>query len=183
MHPGLSQEAVGEHTWQVDPADPTQVTSLLRTVAADRDVPFRGAVLLWGAIPADGEPELAGLDVAQARTLRAALHLLRGLAAVAGGTAARLHLVTRGAFPAGQATVAVAQTPLWGLGNVIELEHPELWGGQVDLDPAATDTEAAAALVGELLAPPTGDRIAVRGESGWPPGSCRSGPFRPETRR
>ncbi|WP_329101434.1 type I polyketide synthase [Micromonospora sp. NBC_01699] len=163
VHPGLSQEAVGEHTWQVDPADPTQVTSLLRTVAADRDVPFRGAVLLWGAIPADGEPELAGLDVAQARTLRAALHLLRGLAAVAGGTAARLHLVTRGAFPAGQATVAVAQTPLWGLGNVIELEHPELWGGQVDLDPAATDTEAAAALVGELLAPPTGDRIAVRG--------------------
>ena len=32
----------------------------------------------------------------------------------------------------------MAQAPLWGLGKVIALEHPELWGGMFDLDGDAT---------------------------------------------
>ncbi len=28
----------------------------------------------------------------------------------------------------------IAQSPIWGLGNVIAREHPEIWGGLVDLD-------------------------------------------------
>ena len=30
--------------------------------------------------------------------------------------------------------MAIAQAPLWGMGKVIALEHPELWGGAIDLD-------------------------------------------------
>ncbi|SCL23249.1 Acyl transferase domain-containing protein [Micromonospora pallida] len=164
-HPGPSTEALDDGTWQLDPSDPTRLTALLGTVTADRAVPFRGAVLLCGPGTGGAEPDLSDLTADQASTLRTALYLLRGLAALeGGGTPPKLHLVTRGACATSAASpVTVAQTPLWGLGNVIELEHPELWGGQVDLDPTATDVDAATALTGELLAPPTGDRVAVRG--------------------
>ena len=50
-------------------------------------------------------------------------------------SAARLWIVTRGAVSVGDgdAPVAPAQTALWGLGRVLSLEHPEAWGGLVDL--------------------------------------------------
>ncbi|WP_416904852.1 type I polyketide synthase [Micromonospora echinospora] len=164
-HPGPSPEPLDDGIRQLDPTDPDRLTALLGTVTADRTVPFRGAVLLCGPATGGDEPRLSDLTTDQASTLRTALHLLRGLATVEGGGAPpKLHLVTRGACATTAGSpVAVAQTPLWGLGNVVELEHPELWGGQVDLDPTATDADAATALLGELLAPPTGDRVAVRG--------------------
>ena len=51
----------------------------------------------------------------------------------------RLWLVTRGAqavAPDG-ASQPLAMS-VWGLGRVIAEEHPEVWGGLIDLDPAAT---------------------------------------------
>ena len=33
--------------------------------------------------------------------------------------------------------LAVAQSPLWGLGRVIAQEQPTFWGGLVDLEPEA----------------------------------------------
>ncbi|WBB80648.1 type I polyketide synthase [Micromonospora sp. WMMD882] len=141
------------------------LATLLDATTVDATPAWRGAVLLCAADPTGVEPEPADLTARQDRTLRTALRLLRGLATVTGGdTPPRLRLVTRGACATtAGAPVTVTQTALWGLGNVVELEHPELWGGQVDLAPDADATDAVPALVGELLAPPTGDRIAVRG--------------------
>ena len=38
--------------------------------------------------------------------------------------------------------VAVEQAALWGTGRVVAEEHPELWGGLVDLDPGAAAGDA-----------------------------------------
>jgi len=38
--------------------------------------------------------------------------------------------------------VEIAQTPLWGLGKVISLEHPQLWGGLIDLEQESSPHEA-----------------------------------------
>ena len=46
--------------------------------------------------------------------------------------------------------VAVQQAALWGLGRVIAEEHPELWGGLVDLDPSSDEETQAAALAAEV---------------------------------
>jgi NADP-dependent 3-hydroxy acid dehydrogenase YdfG/acyl carrier protein len=47
-----------------------------------------------------------------------------------------LWLVTRGAQTAGSgADIAVEQSPLWGLEKVIALEHPDIGGACIDLDP------------------------------------------------
>jgi acyl transferase domain-containing protein/acyl carrier protein len=62
---------------------------------------------------------------------------------------ARLWVVTRGAVAAAgtQTRIAVSQAPSWGLGRVLALEHPELWGGLIDLDPDADSEEMANCLL------------------------------------
>ncbi len=59
---------------------------------------------------------------------------------------------------------ALGQAPLWGLGKVIALEHPELSCTRIDLDPAMPASEVAA-LCEQLLAPDDEPEIAFRGES------------------
>ena len=80
----------------------------------------------------------------------------------ASGTKARLFVVTQGAQPvAAGAEADPAQAALWGLGRVIALEHPDLWGGLLDLDPAAHD--AAADLEKALADAGDEDQLAIRG--------------------
>ncbi len=78
----------------------------------------------------------------------------------------QLWLATRGAQSVGSKTeeVSVAASPLWGMGRAISLEHPQLWGGMVDLDPQTPDTEIEKLL--QLLADDNQleDHLALRGE-------------------
>ncbi len=104
------------------------------------------------------------------RTCSGVLHLVQ---AIAGRSERpRLWVVTQGAQsvgPAGQ-SVAVAQSPVWGFGRVIALEHPQLWGGLADLDPAADAAASAQVLVAELLGDATGEaQVGFRGGERWVP--------------
>ena len=112
-------------------------------------------------------------DLTPARLARAerslagsALDLVRALAArrERDGARARMWMVTRGTqrVTAGDA-VEPAGAPLWGLGRTVALEHPALWGGLIDLDPAASAPRAAGALAAELLHGDGEDQIALRG--------------------
>ncbi|MGW2014043.1 type I polyketide synthase [Streptomyces sp. NPDC001927] len=80
------------------------------------------------------------------------------------GVDAPLWCATRGAVavaPAERVT-APAQAQTWGLGRVVALEHPDRWGGLVDL-PAALDDRAAGRLAA-VLAGDAGaeDQVALR---------------------
>jgi hypothetical protein len=55
------------------------------------------------------------------------------------------------------------QSPLWGIGKVIALEHPELWGGMVDLDPSPAPGEFGA-MLDEIQRPDGEDLVALRGQ-------------------
>ena len=57
--------------------------------------------------------------------------------------------------------VAIAQTPLWGLGKVISLEHPRLWGGLLDLDQESS-TDEPEILLQVLEDEQEEDRLAIR---------------------
>ncbi|WP_152648745.1 type I polyketide synthase, partial [Streptacidiphilus anmyonensis] len=77
------------------------------------------------------------------------------------GVAAPLWCVTRAAVSTGAADRAARpeQAQLWGLGRVVALEHPERWGGLVDLPETVDDrvlTRLADALTGQE------DQLAVR---------------------
>ncbi len=96
-----------------------------------------------------------------ARGLAATLALVQALGDA--GTNAPLWVVTRGAVAAtpGEALTAPVQTQAWGLGRGVGLEHPERWGGLIDL-PASFDERTGTRLAA-LLAAGGEDQVALRG--------------------
>ncbi|WP_275411864.1 type I polyketide synthase, partial [Winogradskya humida] len=84
------------------------------------------------------------------------------LALVQAGIDAPLWIVTRGAVTTGSGDVlsSPVQAQAWGLGRVVALEHPDRWGGLIDL-PAVLDERAGARLAG-VLAGNGEDQVAIR---------------------
>ncbi|MGC4889646.1 type I polyketide synthase [Micromonospora sp. DT227] len=79
------------------------------------------------------------------------------------GLAAPMWAVTSGAVSVGRAELlrSPGQAMIWGFGRVAALEHPQRWGGLVDL-PEAVDERSAGLLVAALTAAGEEDQIAVR---------------------
>jgi acyl transferase domain-containing protein/acyl carrier protein len=126
----------------------------------------RGIVHLW-SLDVAGPQETTGASLNAARTLGcgSVLLLVQELARRESRDFPRLWLVTRGAQAAGEEPLplAVAQSPLWGLGRVIAQEHSTLWGGLVDLEPTAALRDAAAEQLWEEISTPDGeDQLAFR---------------------
>ncbi len=77
----------------------------------------------------------------------------------------RVWFVTEGAqIVESQAEVAVAQAPLVGLVRVAQMEHPELKPTLLDLDPAASPSVQAAAIIQECLSAGGDQQIAYRNQ-------------------
>jgi myxalamid-type polyketide synthase MxaE and MxaD len=135
---------------RLDPLDPEAVRTCLGSLDVGTGAPWRVVHLLGLDAPEPDATTAEQLDAAVLRGCGSALRALQALTALA--SPHRLWIATRGAQPVEPGPVAVAQAPLWGLGNTIAAEHPENWGGLVDLAPGGSDAEAADALVKALLA-------------------------------
>jgi acyl transferase domain-containing protein/acyl carrier protein len=126
--------------------------------------PLHGVVHLWGT----ERDTIAGgytMDAAQHLGCRAALTAMQTLATTP-TAGARLWLVTRGAHPVAADAVVPAQAPQWGLGRTIAQEHPELWGGLIDLEIGGS-TDEAERLRDELLTSDGEDQLALRRGQRW----------------
>jgi polyketide synthase 12 len=141
----------------VDESEPDRadiVASLQQAMVAGEA--FRGVISLLALVddPMPDQPMVpAGL-------------ILNMLLAQALGDAeidARLWLLTRGAVSIGRADPLTQplQTMTWGLGRVISLEHPERWGGLVDL-PQTLDLKASRRLLVLVAGETHEDQIALR---------------------
>jgi thioester reductase-like protein len=163
--------AEGATRFGIDPGAPGDAHRLIAAIASEvvtgARPTVRAVVHLWGldAPGADDALSLDALHAAQDLGCHSALAVIQAL--VAHGVEARWWLATRGAQPAGApSALAVAQAPLWGLGRCIASEHPALWGGMIDLDPARRDAAAeASALLAELVAPDGEDHVALRADA------------------
>ncbi|HWA08530.1 MAG TPA: type I polyketide synthase [Opitutaceae bacterium] len=151
--PRSSLPTVAPGRWLILGAPPAGVTEAfmargqsVECAGEFRPDEWRG-VLFWAG-PAAGEIETA-------RLVRAAQ-----------SPAAPFSIVTSGAIavaPAEGRSLRLDHAPLWGVGKVFALEHPERWRALVDLpaEPARVDFSA---LVDELLSPAAGeDQVALRG--------------------
>ena len=165
----LGPDAEADSAAAVDPAGAADPPVVAHAAAALADAPVLDAA--------------AGLADATARTdttaladaaVRATWRLARTAQLIAGARRAQytraavaprspvLWCVTQGVRECDSAA-CLPQAPLWGLGRIIGGEHPDLWGGIIDCDPA-DPAAAAAAVVAELRAGREPDLLAPRGQ-------------------
>jgi myxalamid-type polyketide synthase MxaE and MxaD len=151
--------------FRIRPERPEDIRELLeKALGADQPV-LRGVVHLWSldALPPE-ETTVDSLEIAQTLGCVSVLHLVQALARTGWTEYPRLWLVTQGAQPVGrESEVAVGQSPVWGLGRVVALEHPELRCVRVNLDPAGGPAEIQT-LFEELWSEEREDQIALRGK-------------------
>ncbi|KOG64882.1 MULTISPECIES: type I polyketide synthase [Streptomyces] len=164
--------ALGGHWLAVVPAADDPWTTAVLTGLADQGL----RVDTLTAPETAGRAELAGLLagrggvdgvlslLAPATSLTATAALVQALGDA--GITAPLWCVTRDAVAHGTAATVTgfAQAPVWGLGRVAALEHPDRWGGLVDL-PAEIGPRTAARLAALLRDAGGEDQVVVR-ESG-----------------
>jgi phthiocerol/phenolphthiocerol synthesis type-I polyketide synthase B len=116
--------------------------------------------VLWPALQ-DGRDAAAALA-----STAALLRTARWLATLP--VAPRLHVVTRGAQPAGAVVTSPVAATLWGAGRGLALEHPAVWGSLLDLDPGVTGGASLADMLGLAAARLTGHgtetEAAIRGD-------------------
>ncbi|MFI5973414.1 type I polyketide synthase [Streptomyces sp. NPDC051452] len=150
----------------------------------------RGLAVDTLAVPdTAGRPELAGLltghgEVDGVLSLLAPVTAPTATAALVqalgdAGVTAPLWCATRDAVAHGTAgaVTGLAQAPVWGLGRVAALEHPDRWGGLVDL-PAEIGPQVTARLAALLGDAGGEDQVVVR-ESGTYGRRLEHAPARP----
>jgi myxalamid-type polyketide synthase MxaD len=139
---------VTNNQFMVDPdhlADLRQIFELFATEGRT----WQKVLYLWGLdipeVTTISATELESLiDNACSRVVR----LIQEFAQTNWSSSPQIWFVTKGAQTLGaEATPALTQLPLWGLGRVLAVEHAELWGGLIDLDPFAEQTETLAQLI------------------------------------
>ncbi|WP_031024955.1 type I polyketide synthase [Streptomyces sp. NRRL WC-3725] len=164
--------ALGGHWLAVVPAADDPWTTAVLTGLADQGL----RVDTLTAPETADRAELAGLLagrggvdgvlslLAPATSLTATAALVQALGDA--GITAPLWCVTRDAVAHGTAATVTgfAQAPVWGLGRVAALEHPDRWGGLVDL-PAEIGPRTVARLAALLGNADGEDQVVVR-ESG-----------------
>ncbi len=96
------------------------------------------------------------------RISAALLRVMQDVARLDAGAAARLWVVTRGvhAIEHGD-SVRPGGAVAWGLGKAFALEHPDSWGGLIDL-PAATGKADASLVLAEIASASGEDQVAWR---------------------
>jgi acyl transferase domain-containing protein/acyl carrier protein len=134
--------------YQVDFQEKSQIEHCLRGIAA------YDAHIRWGVIYACWPEPSPKMNMAEAalQLNRGALYLLQAIHALS--FPARLWIVTNSAQPIHVSLdmSGLAQTSLWGLGRVMALEHPEIWGGLIDLEAGANFFTHLPSLLAELQA-------------------------------
>ena len=147
-------------TWSLNPSNPKDFERLFQELTSST---LSRVVYLWSLDTERSEElTLSSLEQAQTWNCGSVLHLVQALLQHQ-SFSPRLWLVTRGAVPVGLSLPQVAQAPAWGLGKAMALEHPELWGGMLDLAPEATRNEAEQ-LLAELVDSQGEDHLALREE-------------------
>ncbi len=128
----------------IDPNNQDDYQQLLKEVAQSGERLLSGIVYLWGLdFPNLEKMDTSYLDASVKCLCNSVLHIVKAQAQSSQANLPRLWLVTRGVQPigGGSSSVSICQSILWGLGRVIALEHPEIWGGLIDLGPEESPHE------------------------------------------
>ncbi|WP_293342731.1 type I polyketide synthase [Mycobacterium sp.] len=139
-------------------ADEERLEATLHAAAAEPNL----RIVSLAALGADSAPSTESLDRIHHHVLSGTRRLFRSAAKELPRTP--IWLLTRGAQRVTDTdTVSPAQTSLWGFGRSAALEHPQLWGGLIDLPEGGA--EEWSQVIDHMVAAPSGDdQVALRGQ-------------------
>jgi phthiocerol/phenolphthiocerol synthesis type-I polyketide synthase B len=137
--------------YQINPHQTADFQQLLEDISE----PVTKVVYLWGL------DSSIDIENSQTQSYSSLLYLVQALAKINTNVAPQLWIGTQ---QAQQVTpnlnqINVAQTPLWGMGQVIALEYPHLWGGLIDF---AKQHFSPVSMIAEMTAKTGEDRVAFR---------------------
>ncbi|MFM7711327.1 MAG: polyketide synthase, partial [Microcystis sp.] len=144
------QKLVSGH-YQINPNNVKDFQRLLQDITE----PITKVVYLWGL------DSNINSQPSQTRSYASLLYLTQALGECKTKEPPKLWVITQQAQPVNDAVkqLKIAQTSLWGMGQVIALEYPNLWGGLIDLEEKQPSSQAIIAEITENLGE---DRIAFR---------------------
>ncbi len=169
VHPGDRLKRLSALRWQVNPSSRADIQRLFTEVAECLALPIHGIIHGWG-IADDSVNNLSSEGVG--RSCQSALAVTQSLVNLSAQHPAKLwfltcyavEVVVDGQSP--QASLNLAEAPLWGLAKVLAWEHPEHWGGILDLDLAeaggSNASELGSSLAQQMLVPDAERWLALR---------------------
>lgn len=154
------QYAAGGDGYVLDPQEPGHFEQMVRGLPGL----LTGIVHAWSMDIAAPGPDGAGLLQSQLLGCGSLLHLVQALLRQETERAPGLWIVTQNAQPVTESSLALAveQSPVWGMGQILAVEHPELRCRRVDIAPMADPVAAAAALLCEFQALDGEDEVGWR---------------------
>ena len=157
------QESVRSERIDGNATSPAAIRAMLET--ARRQAPVDHVVHVAGSfVDSDG----GGDAVREAQSSGVMSALLVAQALISTREATRLWLVTRGVHAVlDDEQVEPTHAPVWGFGRTFAVEHPDRYGGLIDLALGRDSTATAADLAGALLRDDGGDQVAVRDGKSW----------------
>jgi acyl transferase domain-containing protein/acyl carrier protein/SAM-dependent methyltransferase/NAD(P)-dependent dehydrogenase (short-subunit alcohol dehydrogenase family) len=141
----------------IDLDDPGEYRRLLETKKS-----WRGVLHAW-SLDAVLQNDLEDLRKAERFGCRSLLFLVQALVAAKTSESPKLWILTRGAQTAWKRSGfdSIGQAPVWGFGRTFALEHPEFWGGIIDLDADSDPGMLAEQISLEICYPDGEDQIAL----------------------
>ncbi len=165
VYRGDRYQKLEQDSYQINPSEPQQFEQLIQAIQTKSKLPLQKVVHLW-SLDISGRQELTitSLSSFQVWGCGSVLHLVKAL--IKTKSVAKLWLVTRGtqSVLSNAEEVSVAASPLWGMGRVVSLEHPQIWGGLVDLDPQTPESQTEKLLQFLTENNQREDHLAFRGE-------------------
>jgi myxalamid-type polyketide synthase MxaB len=154
----------------IAPDDPSDYEQLFVNVTHPDRAPLAGVIHLWSLRQGAAQPDATTVERSTMLAAESSLRLIQRLVRFTGqrddfsASWRGLWFATRGAqkAAASDSIAGFAQSPLWGLGRVAAVEHPELRSHLIDLDPRAPMEDSLAALWAEIQSPADEDQVAYR---------------------
>ena len=135
--PGEAYKYIKDDHWEVNPRCPQDYWNLLKSISEVNGNKLRGVINLWAMSTQEEEITISSLKRDQVKGCANVLHIVQAIVKARYSEPPKLYVVTRGVQKILARTILpnVSQAPLWGLGNVIAMEHPAINCIRIDLDP------------------------------------------------